>query len=100
MRLCTAWDCLLLADAAGDEHERNSGVRFARDGERRHAAEAGRAVVGKNDVGRELRERADELRFAVDHPHLESEARLAQLARQQFGIGGHALDDQDAQLRP
>ena len=89
-------DGQVLADRAGDDDERHVQPPLPQPRQRPDRVELGQAVIGEDDVGREL-QAPDVVLLRVHARPVRLEARLAQRVHRQLGVGGFVLEDQDAQ---
>ena len=89
-------DGLLVANAAGNNEQRNIHAPFLQQLQRREAAEPGQVVVAQDDFGGRIQLRAKGLRRLHPFPD-RLEARLAQFVLDQPGVAQLIFDQQHAE---
>ena len=97
---CAGLDALgggLFAERTRDDDEWGRGRTLLDKSQRVHAVERGQVVVAEDDIGLEIGERRDKIRLGLDAMGGGFQSPVAQLALHQRRVGGHVLDDQDAQ---
>jgi hypothetical protein len=88
---------VVLADDAGDEHERRRGRHAVAVREQVRAGEARELVVGEDHVPAGAAQRVEERRFLAHDLQLHLRIRALQLDPQQLGVEPRVLGQQRAQ---
>ena len=88
----------LFSHRAGDEDEWDFGAFLSGGGQRRQAVVGRQRVIGQDEVRRVVTELGQKSDFGRDTFPRELEAGFAQLAHDQFGVGGPVFEDQDAEF--
>ncbi len=87
-------DGAILAESAGDEHERQLRAHAAHHVERTHAVESGQREIAEHDVWCERVELIAQTLLGFDAAREDVETPTHQGARDEFGVGLDVLDQQ------
>jgi hypothetical protein len=90
-------DRRFLVHRPGHDQERDRRRPLPRQGERGHAVEARKGVVGENQVGMELVDLAEEFFAGIDATCIEWYPGPLELVFHQLSVHGHVFENQDPQ---